>query len=1096
MGMDGPGSRLSNHAVEVATLALFFLLVTSIPVTSFSQAAAPQPIHPRLLVQGAGVSDPAGHHAVSPPDPYPVNLPPDYYIPFNVSNAYAGAIQLKFSVTSNVQVNVYVMDTGEFSDFVSGISASGIYSATGTDVTYALSLQPETAYYLVVWNGVSGVTADTEIAFNTNPVDIFSFYHGLPAPIGVSDYGVVNSPRGATSYTELNDGVTGTADMNSIGAYNATAPQGLDPDGASLQLNANLQINTTKGQYTYWLQNVVSFRTSAHLLYFQSEIFNFSAFNANLTNPGISGNGVIYSAPDSQNTYIFFTHNYSYSLPLNLQLPIIISQSSSSVVVKFGFEVSNNGSAVHGSTVYYDAVTFSGAGSVESSGILIDGSKMSPEGLFDNAELVFCGEGNGEATTYTQMNSALSLSYSSANGTVTEPKALWEFGSDTGESSYNLQTSYAGGLIEVGLGMGGFNENYLLPPLIPLKLSYEVRGGLPSTFSPPVLTYISDGIAKSANLTATPTVYHVDNGTDWNVASSFPNSSTERWAPTGSTSGETVAAANASLVYHHQYNVTLGYTGGGGQPPPSVTYEQLGQQSETQAGSSVWADSGSSYSYPTTLSGSTSTERWYSASPAGKISSAGAINEPYFHQYAFNADYTVQGGAAPGAPVIAYEYLGTPTVSTLSTSGSSIWIDAGASWSVTNPLSGSSATERWSTSSASSGTVTGSITFSPVYYHQFLIVASYSVLGGGSPSEPDLSSASYGSPVSLPLSQTVTSSWLDAGASWSLTNPLTSSGSSERWISMTNESGSIGGSMTIQASYYHQFLTEAAYSVMGGGSPSSPVLNSKSFGAALSTELTLTARGIWLDAGAPWSIANPLGGSTGTERWYTASPSSGTIASPTGINSTFYHQFLVFVSGPAQGGTVLNSTGWHDAGSSVSVSASANQGWRFEGWVGTGAGSYSGNQSAANFYVASATNETATFYPGLTLESTGGSISYSYGSTSGSVQGSQTVFAPYGVNISLSASPSSFFSAFSSWSGAISGSSSKADLALTTPSSVTATFGYDYVKIFAVVGVAVVVALAATFMVLRRRSRSSPTERAPAEEWEDAWRKSSEEPPN
>jgi beta-lactamase regulating signal transducer with metallopeptidase domain len=95
-------------------------------------------------------------------------------------------------------------------------------------------------------------------------------------------------------------------------------------------------------------------------------------------------------------------------------------------------------------------------------------------------------------------------------------------------------------------------------------------------------------------------------------------------------------------------------------------------------------------------------------------------------------------------------------------------------------------------------------------------------------------------------------------------------------------------------------------------------------------------------------------------------------------------------------------------------------------------------------------------------------VSYAYGSTSGSVQGSGTIYVPIGTIVLLAESPASFLNAFVSWSGNASGTSGTASVKVNAPSSVIATFGYNYINISAIVGVVVVVA-AAIVVGLRRR---------------------------
>lgn len=1034
---------------------------------------------------------PDGQRVVQDPDPYTAVLLPNYYEYYTLENPYPSNMQLKFGVTANVGVDVYVMDEGQFSVFQSTGFATAIFEVAGTNATGSAGLPSQGTYYLVVWNHGTGTTATISVSFSTVPVNIYAIKSSLPAPIGLADYGLEVTGNKAVPYTELSDGVVGDADITFLGANNASAPPPINSDGASLDLDVNLQVNTTRGDFTYWIQDVAVFRTSLQEYYVQSEVFNDSAPAGNLTASDISGHGSVFPYSPAcigcthQNSYIYSTPYQVYSLPLGLSLLMSVSQLQSGVEVNFAYAAGGGGGGQAPATVF-DAVTIKTAGTVVSSGLLVDGYKMNPEGAFYDAEFVFAGEYDGEATTFTQMGSVLRMFFQTQNGVLVQPKSAWEFGSDVAEAAYNLQTTYTSGQFMVSIGNSGLGQNYLLPGLAfaPLTLSYRVLGGPPAGVAPPVLTYIYGGERKVANLTSTPAVFYADNDSLWTVSSSFEGNTTQRWVTDQETSGVADSAIDVAIVYYHQFSVIFNFVGGGpGFTPPNVSYEALGSAQATPVGIQVWADSGSTYGYQQTLNGSSSTERWFAPAPNGTISLAAIVVAIYYHQFAFEATYSVLGGGTPIAPVLTSKYLGLTTNVTLSTSGSSTWLDAGASWSVTNPLPDSSGTERWYTSSPSVGSMTAALDVSLVYYHQFLATASYSVKGGGAPGAPWLNATTLGVPSSVSVGELATVVWLDAGSQYAMANPLPGSNASERWESPTTVSGMVGGPLEIQAIYYNQFATEASYTVVGGGTPSAPILRCTSFDDPVTETLAAAAQELWLDAGTGWSISGQLNG-TAAQRWVAVSPTYGKATSSSQINATFQDQFFVAISVPPAGGSVTSASGWHDSGSSLALTATASGGWKFEGWTGAGSSSYSGPDNSTSLGVLSPINETATFYPGLALISTpGGTITYSFGSQTGTVQGSTTIYVPVGTAVKLSSSPSSFFNSLTSWSGAASGSSTTTGVLVTAPTAVTANFGYNIVDIGAVVGVAAVAAAGVSYLVLKGRRRgtsSMATQVAPA----------------
>ena len=69
---------------------------------------------------------------------------------------------------------------------------------------------------------------------------------------------------------------------------------------------------------------------------------------------------------------------------------------------------------------------------------------------------------------------------------------------------------------------------------------------------------------------------------------------------------------------------------------------------------------------------------------------------------------------------------------------------------------------------------------------------------------------------------------------------------------------------------------------------------------------------------------------------------------------------------PGGAGSVSPSSGWYDAGSSVSISATANSGYAFTSWTGSGSGSYTGTANPASVTMNEPITETANFVPWLT----------------------------------------------------------------------------------------------------------------------------------
>ena len=303
-----------------------------------------------------------------------------------------------------------------------------------------------------------------------NLINIHSHYSGVPAAIGIADYGV----EGQTPYEELMNGVEGTTTVYSLGAHNASLAY---PYSSDLQMNVVLQINTTVGSLEYWLQNVATFYNTTQLktlnVAFGDEVWNYTLDPSTPLNAlQISGDGSVKPS-GNDNFYGAETRfEYPYLFPLKFNLLTTIQNiSQNSVRLNFAYQVVSGGENLPTSVAQYDNVTINTENPIVGASIVVSGYRMTPslaEGLliypgsFYDTELVWTGPGASSVTTFTSMNSTLSLSYFLANGGTTQPKSVYEFGSDTTEGTYNLQTTYANGTFWVTTGTPDFNENFVI----------------------------------------------------------------------------------------------------------------------------------------------------------------------------------------------------------------------------------------------------------------------------------------------------------------------------------------------------------------------------------------------------------------------------------------------------------------------------------------------------------------------------------------------------------------------------------------------------------------------------------------------------------
>ena len=397
---------------------------------------------------------------------YSVVLPPGYFYDIPVES-FSNATTLIYQVTSNVTISTSLMTSSQFNLFneSTGEITNAVFSSNGTSSQNSFHIPQSTTDYLVFYE-------DTNTANMTYSVEILPdnpFQLGqLPAPeaLGVASYGLYNNSGSLVSYQISTDEVVGAAGISALAAHNATAGEsGSNISGATLQLNAVLVVQENGGgQQVYWCQNTPDFVTATGEIALVDNVWNYSVSgllgNDTVTSQG--GLGYVYSFESNGTTGYYYSNsptNSSYSLPLGLAL--VMNESAipgTGVLVQMGARTFWNGTATDSPTDWFDNVTVHDT-NIQSAYFLVSGNATTPADGFYDAELVFGGEGNGESTTFTQMNSTLGLYYSPGTGGPLQSfPSLLSVGVATGESADNLHVSYAGdGLSSVSVGTPNYS---------------------------------------------------------------------------------------------------------------------------------------------------------------------------------------------------------------------------------------------------------------------------------------------------------------------------------------------------------------------------------------------------------------------------------------------------------------------------------------------------------------------------------------------------------------------------------------------------------------------------------------------------------------
>lgn len=288
-----------------------------------------------------------------------------------------------------------------------------------------------------------------------------------------------------------------------------------------------------------------------------------------------------------------------------------------------------------------------------------------------------------------------------------------------------------------------------------------------------------------------------------------------------------------------------------------------------------------------------------------------------------------------------------------------------------------------------------------VYYHLVQENLSVQVVSPGAslPSYPTLSyEVPWPTPVSSPTQLTATqvlgptpvAIFALLGSNASITGTIAGAGQldSYRWATIA-QNWTISGPGVIPSpiQYYQQYQVTAAYNVVGGGTPPQiPEFTSTAFGSPTTLQISgpfvipscpqtgcssfpAGMKTGWFDVGSGYSFTSVLNGSTPAERWTGSEAKGSPPFSPDAVLTEDYtHQYHVGLGVNDQsGGSTSSGSGWLDSGSVFNSTASASQGWQFEGWDGSGAGAYTGTSPSIDVNVTSPLTENATFYVRLTV---------------------------------------------------------------------------------------------------------------------------------
>jgi hypothetical protein len=553
-----------------------------------------------------------------------------------------------------------------------------------------------------------------------------------------------------------------------------------------------------------------------------------------------------------------------------------------------------------------------------------------------------------------------------------------------------------------------------------MTFSYKVIG---DEFPPPaVLIYTHGGRLLSANLSATPTPYFMDAGSQWFVSNPLPGSNaTFRWEIANSSSGPAVQGKHVTFVYYRQCLVTFAVYNAGNTHSfllPHINYTSLGNRTSILPAQAVWADYLSPYVYAN-VTQAPPLSRWYGTGTRGVINVPTTIRPVYIQQYQLTFALSSAGPDSLQSAVLNGVFGGHRVNQTVTAPDAVRWLDFNSQFSLQHTIYPATGSYRWVLHSVSVTAATEGGNVNVTYFEQFPLSVSFTVSNGVSPSGPVVTSDSNGQQNSLQSYLGAPPTWADAGSTYSVSNLLQGSTSTERWITPASTAGVVTGPTTLDIDYFHQVRIGVSYSIVGGGEVSPTNAFYEYFGNQTLAPFSTTQTILWADVGTTMTVQGTFTGQSPLERWELGSFPSIPILAPQNISLVYYHQtdLQISYSIPAGGvpippvlaGSALGSpftssvlpgtTVWLDRGTSWSLSEFLQSGVQGERWAAAGAENGTvGDQASLSvayiheYFVALGANSQA-----------GGSVS-------------QSEWVPLGQNMQISATPATGW-VFAGWLG-------------------------------------------------------------------------------
>ena len=262
------------------------------------------------------------------------------------------------------------------------------------------------------------------------------------APMGIADYGITEKNGHNVASVSYTPTVAGVLHLNSM---NILYPDSEGPDEFTAQLNAvavGVDVQGDTG-LQMWMQNVIYYYGSDHMLDLASAIVNFTGTDFNFA-PGtiLTGNGFLDPGFGYFNPFgpeIYAPEPFTLALYMNLSL------IDDHPTVFFNYSETSSAGSAAGS---YDMVEFNSTiTAAQMPAYQINGKAVGATGYIPNdVELILGGDGGGSDTNAYGLSGTMNL-YIQPNGTSVpeEVPAAFDVGGETGETIQGVSEWATGG---------------------------------------------------------------------------------------------------------------------------------------------------------------------------------------------------------------------------------------------------------------------------------------------------------------------------------------------------------------------------------------------------------------------------------------------------------------------------------------------------------------------------------------------------------------------------------------------------------------------------------------------------------------------------